>query len=113
MSGISTHILDTAKGLPARGVPVALERQSGAEGIWAPAGKGITDTNGRVPQLLPSGCVLLEGVYRLTFRVNEYYHELDSFYSEIVVVIQVRDPSTHHHVPLLLSPYGYTTYRGS
>ena len=112
MSGISTHVLDTSEGQPARGVAVRLERQS-ANQSWATAGEGITDANGRIVQLLPSGGALEAGVYRLTFRVADYFSGEDCFYPEVTVPFIVRDASAHYHVPLLLSPYGYTTYRGS
>ena len=105
MSGISTHILDTAKGVPACGVQVRLEYASG--GSWTEVARGVTDENGRIAQLL-SGDLLGAGTYRLTFFVSD-----DSFYPEITVQFRVRDPKSHYHVPLLLSPYGYTTYRGS
>lgn len=111
MIGISTHVLDTSKGQPARGVPVALERQSHSG--WVQVGKGVTDHNGRVPQFLASGEMLEEGVYRLTFRTGDYFEGQEHFYPEVTVMFQVRDASVHYHVPLLLSPYGYTTYRGS
>jgi len=112
MSGISTHILDTAKGRPAQGVRVIAERRSAA-GTFVAAGEGVTDGNGRIPQLLGSGAALEAGVYRLTFDVRNYFEGQDHFYAEVTVQFLVRDPSTHYHVPLLLSPYGYTTYRGS
>ena len=111
MSGISTHVLDTAKGLPAAGVRVKLERQS--DGGWIEAGAGSTDSNGRVAQLLADGKPLESGLYRLTFFTAEYFRGSESFYPEVTVQFEVRDASRHYHVPLLLSPYGYTTYRGS
>jgi 5-hydroxyisourate hydrolase len=112
MSGISTHVLDTAKGQPAPGVPVVLERQS-LEGGWLEIGEGVTDDNGRIPELLQAGATLEPGVYRLTFFTADYFKKQESFYPEVTVCFQVRDASQHYHVPLLLSPYGYTTYRGS
>jgi 5-hydroxyisourate hydrolase len=112
MSRISTHILDTAKGQPAPGVPVVLERQS-PDGGWFEIGGGVTDANGRIPQFLKAGASLEVGVYRLTFFTADYFNKQESFYPEVTVCFQVRDASQHYHVPLLLSPYGYTTYRGS
>jgi 5-hydroxyisourate hydrolase len=112
MNGISTHILDTATGRPAQGVRVTAERLS-SDGNFVPAGEGITDGNGRIPQLLGSDAAFQAGAYRLTFHVGDYFGDNGAFYSEISVQFLVRDPSTHYHVPLLLSPYGYTTYRGS
>jgi 5-hydroxyisourate hydrolase len=111
MTGISTHVLDTALGRPARGIRVVLERAD-HNGPWSPMSEGRTDTNGRIAQLLGSQ-PLEEGAYKLTFFVADYFEGRDCFYSEITVQFVVRDPATHYHIPLLLSPYGYTTYRGS
>ena len=108
MSGISTHVLDTAKGRPARGIRVIAERKSLA-GEFVAVGEGITDENGRILQLLANSAALEAGTYRLTFYVGDRA----AFYPEIAVQFLVRDPSTHYHVPLLLSNYGYTTYRGA
>jgi 5-hydroxyisourate hydrolase len=112
MTGISTHILDTSKGLPASGVRVTAEFIS-RSGNFVAAGQGITDNNGRIAQLLTGSAILEAGVYRLTFYVGDYFKGQDHFYPEVTVSFLVRDPSTHYHVPLLLSPYGYTTYRGT
>jgi 5-hydroxyisourate hydrolase len=109
MSGISTHVLDTSKGLPARGVRVVLARRP-LEGSWVEVGRGVTDQNGRVALLLEG---LLVASYRLTFSTGEYFHGQECFYPEITVLFDVRDAASHYHIPLLLSPYGYTTYRGS
>lgn len=111
MNGISTHVLDTAKGRPAQGIRVIAERKSGT-GDFASIGEGVTDSNGRIPHLLGNGA-LETGAYRLTFHVGDYFKEHDHFYSEIAVQFVVRDTSTHYHVPLLLSPYGYSSYRGA
>jgi 5-hydroxyisourate hydrolase len=112
MIGISTHVLDTAKGRPAQGVRVTAAYMS-STGAFVAVGEGITDSNGRIPQLLGSGRAIEAGSYRLTFYVGDYFGDKAAFYSEITVQFLVRDPSTHYHVPLLLSPYGYTTYRGA
>jgi len=112
MSGISTHVLDTSKGLPARGVRVALERRS-LEGGWVEVSKGVTDQNGRVAELLGNGEGLQAASYRLIFSTGEYFQGQECFYPEVTVQFDVRDTTVHYHVPLLLSPYGYTTYRGS
>ena len=109
MSGISTHVLDTSKGKPARGVKVTLERQS-ANQSWVQAGQGVTDDNGRISKLAEA---LEPAVYRLLFRTGDYFGSRESFYPEVTVQFTVRDPSVNYHIPLLLSPYGYTTYRGS
>jgi len=114
MSGISTHVLDTARGRPASGLAVTLESQGG-DGHWAVVGKGVTDTDGRVKQLLPAGAELHPGLYRLTFATQSYFvaQEEEGFYPQVTVTFEVRDPTQNYHVPLLLSPFGYSTYRGS
>ena len=121
MSTISTHVLDTALGRPAAGVPVALERVRDADGGAASGtrpsalGSGATDADGRLRDLLPPGATLGEGTYRLTFAVGDYLERTwgYAFYPEITVLFRVGGHDEHYHVPLLLSPYGYATYRGS
>ncbi|MDT7807872.1 MAG: 5-hydroxyisourate hydrolase [Acidobacteriota bacterium] len=114
MSGITTHVLDTARGRPAAGVPVRLETRVEGGG-WYTLGRGVTDEDGRLRDILPPAQALAEGSYRLTFDTASYFAAEDTvgFYPEVCVTFVVRDPSAHYHVPLLLSPYGYTTYRGS
>jgi len=114
MSGITTHVLDIARGRPAAGVPVTLEANSEGAG-WQVANRQTTDTNGRLGNLLPGGFALTEGEYRLVFDVGAYFAAcgIEGFYTEVVVSFVVRDAASDYHVPLLLSPYGYTTYRGS
>ena len=111
MSSITTHILDTAIGRPASGVTVILEK--GGAGGWHTVGRGSTDIDGRCKSLLKSG-KLKRGTYRLTFGVASYFKRTRqiAFYPSVSIVFTVRD-SRHHHVPLLLSPWGYSTYRGS
>ena len=113
MSGITTHVLDTARGRPAAGVPVTLEAKN--EEGWRVVGRGRTDADGRLRDLLPEGSALAAGDYRLTFDAGAYLAAAgaEGFYTEVSVSFVVRDPAAHYHVPLLLSPYGYTTYRGS
>jgi 5-hydroxyisourate hydrolase len=113
MSGISTHVLDTARGRPASGVPVVLATKTG-DG-WRELGRTVTDADGRARQLLPPESSLAVGTYRLTFDTQAYFDRLGSegFYPEAAIVFAVRDPEQHYHVPLLLAPYGYSTYRGS
>jgi 5-hydroxyisourate hydrolase len=106
---ISTHILDTVRGEPARDVYVRLERRD-TEG-WSPVAEGQTDADGRLREWVPIGNWQAGG-YRLVFFVEPYLGE-NAFFPEIVVAFHVHDPGRHYHVPLLLSPYGYTTYRGS
>ena len=111
---ISTHILDTARGRPAAGVPVLLERV--AEGGAArEVTRAVTDADGRVRELAPTGGSLAAGDYRLTFDSGAYFaaQGVEGFYPLVTVLFTLRDPTQHHHVPLLLSPFGYATYRGS
>ena len=112
MGGITTHVLDTARGRPAAGVPVTLELKDA--GGWRGVGRGATDADGRLRDLLPEGYELKEGDYRLTFDAGAYFaaQGVEGFYTEVTVAFVVRDPASHYHVPLLLSPYGYSTYRG-
>jgi 5-hydroxyisourate hydrolase len=108
VSGITTHVLDTARGCPAAGVAVVLERAVGSG--WDFVGRGTTDADGRASELLtsaPSG-----GHYRLTFDTGAYFGD-SSFYPEVSVTFAVAPGEEHYHVPLLLSPFGYSTYRGS
>lgn len=104
---ITTHVLDTAQGRPAMGVPITLEMRQGES--WRPVGHGATDTDGRLRTLWPAGTPLLAGTYRLRFDTSAR----SEFFPEVTVMFRVIDPAAHHHVPLLLSPFGYSTYRGS
>ena len=114
MSAITTHVLDTSRGRPASGVSVRLELES-AGGVWQQIGQGATDADGRARDLLPEGFPFTGGVYRLTFETGPYFaaQEIEAFYREVAIVFTVSDPAQHYHVPLLLSPFGYSTYRGS
>ncbi len=113
MSAITTHVLDTSTGRPAVGVPVTLERQAG-DGRWQSAGHGVTNQDGRLTNLL-AGSQLAAGTYRVTFDTAAYFRAKNQqvFYPQVQVMFTVRDAGQHYHVPLLLSPYGYSTYRGS
>ena len=112
MNGITTHVLDTAQGRPAAGVPVMLER-SVADG-WQIVGTGYTDADGRLRTLMPETMSVVRGTYRLTFDTRQYFDVggVQAFYPRVVVEFETEDEE-HYHVPLLLSPYGYSTYRGS
>lgn len=114
MSAITTHILDTSLGRPAEGVKIILEYQE-ANGNWKELGQGKTDNDGRLRTLLSSNEQLQTGTYRLNFDVGSYFASdgIESFYTIINIVFVVRDVSQHYHVPLLLNPFGYSTYRGS
>ncbi|MAQ18039.1 MAG: hydroxyisourate hydrolase [Sandaracinus sp.] len=111
-SPITTHILDTAVGRPAAGVRVVLERQT--EGAFVTLGEGTTDDDGRIADLMAPGS-LEAGVHRLTFHVGAYLDAAGraGFYPEVPVVFTIEATDEHYHVPLLLNPFGYSTYRGS
>ena len=114
MKRISTHVLDTARGKPASDVPVRLERQEAA-GTWQLLASARTDADGRCAQLLPQDDVASPGFYRLTFDTEAYFaaQKVNGLYPVVVVTFQAREGEPHFHIPLLLSPNGYTTYRGS
>jgi 5-hydroxyisourate hydrolase len=114
MRRISTHILDIVEGKPASDVPVRLEKQLTA-GDWRVLNLQRTDLNGRCPQLLPEDEDLSAAVYRLVFDTGSYYarQKIAALYPVVEVIFQARDGESHFHIPLLLSPNGYTTYRGS
>ena len=101
MAGITTHVLDTAKGKPAAGVRVTLT--SGDRVLF----EGATDADGRARLLDRAE----PGTYRLTFHTGDY--NPDGFFPEATIVFRIENPEQHYHVPLLLSPFGYATYRGS
>ena len=110
---ITTHVLDMAKGRPAAGVTVILELRQASE--WSPISRGATDENGRLATLT-EGRVIPPGTYRLTFDIGAYHRDQGisvPFFPEAKITFNVRDVSDHYHVPLLLSPFGYSTYRGS
>jgi 5-hydroxyisourate hydrolase len=127
MSAITTHVLDTALGRPAAGVPVRLERADGHEqpdphNAWGAEeaalvagalGEGTTDADGRVRELGPER--ITAGRYRLVFDTASYFQRTGQrgFFPEVVLTFHVEDPAQHYHVPLLLSPFAYSTYRGS
>ncbi|HEX8906244.1 MAG TPA: hydroxyisourate hydrolase [Longimicrobiaceae bacterium] len=114
MSAITTHVLDTMRGLPAMGIAVLLERADEAAQMQTVA-RGITNSDGRVTDLLPADQALEPGTYRLSFDTGAYFDAtaVEGFYPEVSIVFTAREGETHYHVPLLLSPYGYSTYRGS
>lgn len=113
MSAVTTHVLDLTSGNPAADIEVQL--YFAAEDGWEEIGDGTTDTDGRVSDLLPEHHDLAEGDYRLVFETGDYFdgRDVDTFYPRIEVTFRVGAAREHFHVPLLLSPYGYSTYRGS
>jgi 5-hydroxyisourate hydrolase len=114
MSAITTHVLDTSRGRPAAGVPVELEIREGSGG-WRRVGRGVTDADGRLRTLMPSGEPPVAGVYRLVFDVEKHFlgAGVATFFPRVTVEFTVAAGEAHYHVPLLLSPFGYTTYRGT
>ena len=109
MSPITTHVLDTAAGKPGSGIRVVLEYFSSPTKSWSTLGNGATDADGRANSLLPDDYKLQPGVYRLRFETSA----ASVFYPEVPILFRVTDANQHYHIPLLLSPYGYSTYRGS
>lgn len=111
MSQITTHILDTTRGKPAQGVSIILYQQSDH---WSEIAQGITNADGRISNLLDKEVVLPLGVYKIKFEVASYFeaHQTTSFYPFVEIVFEITT-NEHYHVPLLLNPFGYATYRGS
>ena len=110
---ITTHVLDTSTGCPAAAVTIVLQRQD--TGAWIDISRDVTNADGRGAALTPAGQALPAGTYRLTFAVGEYFARRGaaSFYGTVTIEFVARDSGAHYHVPLLVSPYGYSTYRGS
>lgn len=104
---ISTHILDTTKGTPATGVTVTLEQKE--EYVWKEIGIEKTNADGRIV----FNCPKQAGTYRLIFNIEEYYQHEEHFFMNTPIVFQVKNTERKYHVPLLLNPYGYSTYRGT
>ena len=113
MSQITTHILDTTRGMPAQNVPISLFAQQGES--WQKLGEGVTNSDGRLPGLLTDDVKLPAGMYRLHFETRVYYqaNEETGFYPYVDIVFELDASGEHYHVPLLLTAYGYSTYRGS
>lgn len=111
LGGITTHVLDTSRGQAASGVPVLLSVRSDT-GEWREIARGSTDADGRA-RLATAHVV--RGLYQMIFDTAAYFRawNIEGFYPEVQIVFEVRDPSQHYHVPLLLSPFGYSTYRGT
>ena len=117
MSGITTHVLDTSRGMPAAGILVELEfnhhSNPPVDADWQTISSKETNADGRVPELTSD--TIQAGHYRINFFVDPYFHQLkqESFYPVARIEFRVTDTSQHYHVPLLLNPFGYSTYRGS
>src|ERR1700738_1770063 len=114
MSTLSTHVLDTSRGRPAAGVGVTLETLNPGEGL-SQLGQAQTDEHGRGKAFVLGEPQLTAGTYRLVFAIGEYFGALNqqTFYPEAAVSFRLEGGSEHYHVPLLISPFGYSTYRGS
>tara|TARA_Y100000589_G_scaffold117305_2_gene111147 strand:+ start:1718 stop:2077 length:360 start_codon:yes stop_codon:yes gene_type:complete len=117
---ITTHVLDTSIGKPGRGIRTRLERMvsSGSghhQEVWESISEGITNEDGRIPGFVPENIKLVTGTYRITFSTNDYFKliEKDCFYPYASVVFDINDSESHYHVPLLISGFGFSTYRGS
>ena len=112
MSQITTHILDTSKGGPAAGVTVVL--YNGSNNDWREIARGTTNADGRVADLLPKETLLQTGIYKLRFETKDYFDKdrIATFYPFVEIVFDIQF-TEHYHVPLLLNPFGYSTYRGS
>lgn len=113
-SPITTHVLDLVAGLPGAGIPVTLERKTHTAG-WQVVAEGMTDADGRISDLMSTKEPFLVGHYRLIFDTGPYFtlRNADAFFPQITISFVIKDAMQHYHVPLLLSPFGYTTYRGS
>ncbi len=109
---ITTHVLDLAAGKPGRGIAIELERAD--HGVWHLVGGGVTDDDGRLRTLTPTGPVA-EGTYRIRFQTAAYFaaRQVEAFFPLVEIQFTVGDGTQHYHVPLLLSPFGFSTYRGT
>ena len=114
MSAITTHVLDTSKGQPAGGITATLTIQS-SDGNFQRLAQGTTNNDGRIADLLEKDKAIEKGIYCLTFDTASYFSnaQMESFYPCVKIFFEVTDPAQHYHVPLLLNPFGYSTYRGS
>lgn len=114
MTPITTHVLDTSTGKPACGLAVTLEHQTYESG-WQPLANGVTDNDGRINNLMTSDTEFSAGSYRLTFETGAYFHmrQIECFFPQVTITFVVKDAGQKFHVPLLLSPFSYSTYRGT
>ena len=110
---LSVHVLNLENGLPSPGVNVTLEIHVGQN--WQPLAQGVTNEQGRIGELFPEKQAMEAGQYRVVFKTGEYFKKAgrDTFFPEIPVIFEVKNADQHYHIPLLLSPYGFSTYRGS
>lgn len=110
---LSVHVLNLETGVPSSGVEVTLEQHVGPN--WQMLAQGTTNEQGRIGELFPAGRTFEQGEYRVVFKTGDYYQRVghETFFPEIPVIFKVRNTDQHYHIPLLLSPYGFSTYRGS
>ena len=110
---LSVHVLNLQDGLPSSEVKVSLEEQK--NGKWVQLAQATTNEQGRIPALYPEGKKLEKGMYKVTFKTGDWFkaHKQKSFFPEVPVIFEVDGAVEHYHIPLLLSPYGYSTYRGN
>lgn len=110
---LSVHVLDLQSGQPTAGIEVTLEQRAGSE--WRELARGVTNEQGRIPALYPEGKPMAAADYRIVFKTGEHYKRKgqSSFFPQIPVEFTVNAPTQHYHIPLLLSPFGYSTYRGN
>lgn len=110
---LSVHVLNLQDGLPSPGVKVVLEKKDGAK--WDALNTGVTNEQGRIPALYPADKALEKGTYRVTFETGEWFasHKMKTFFPEVPVIFEVDGAVAHYHIPLLLSPFGFSTYRGN
>lgn len=114
MSTLSTHVLDVTAGRPAEGLTILLEAEREKD-RWQELARGVTNADGRLKDFLPAGTTLEKGVYRLTFETGRWLRAQGTvgFYPYVAITFEVGAADEHYHVPLLLSPFGFSTYRGS
>lgn len=107
------HVLNLETGLPSSQVEVVLEKNTNNQ--WVKLNQQVTDSNGRITALYPENKKLEQGVYKVTFKTEEWFkkNKQQTFFSEVPVIFKVDGSVNHYHIPLLLSPYGYSTYRGN
>lgn len=112
-SPITTHVLDTMRGKPAEAIRATLEKRIGS--AWMKLAAGKTNADGRISDLLPADFVLSKGTYRMRFETAAYFKRIKAkaFYPYVEITFEIQEPTSHYHIPLLLSPFGYSTYRGS
>ena len=110
---LSVHVLNLQDGLPSPAVKVTLEKQNGQN--WNLLNTATTNEQGRIPEFYPAGEALEKGIYRVTFKTGEWFtaHKMTSFFPEVPVIFEADGTVPHYHIPLLLSPYGFSTYRGN